>query len=372
MVGTSAIKILLREFATLQKVRIKWYNDAQNQLCLLVHLRSVFSRMNLTFSDVASRIVTVGLFAYDDFSVALSILLMLSTLYLGVKSGKGRHKTKSVTTTYLRQVPPPRVRIMFKRKLKTLNYHSPDSAIPLAKAEDLKPLVVWLEDVKIRQYKIEERKSLREEEGKRWVGAFEQYLKRLECPYAVETHPLSAVVDWLLGVAVRYEFNEIVESNPDMRHGVGGQAASPPPPSGLPRQLSQSGDSALDIDATDPTFISGTEALAKILQITSHPDPRVLLQAIRIVVQEKLSESALSESANSTVKTDKKYTITAKECGFDLGDPVLDEAAKVLRLLHIQELRDLQTHINELIVAVQAITADPKTDQSLGKVGNKR
>lgn len=258
---------------------------------------------------------------------------------------------------------------MFKRKLKALNYHSPDSAISLAKAEELKPLVVWLEDLKIRQYKIEERKSLREEEGERWVDAFDKYLKRLECPYTVKTRPLSAVLDWLLGVAVRYEFNETAESSPDIRRGVRDQVTSPPPPSGLPRQLSQPGNSSLDIDAADPTFISGTRALAKDLQIASHPDPRVLLQAIRIVIQEKLSQSALSESEKSTAKPDKKYTITAKECGFDLGDPALDEAAKVLRLLHIQELRDLQTRINELIVAVQAITANPKTDQSLGKVG---
>lgn len=254
------------------------------------------------------------------------------------------------------------VSVMFRRKLKALNYHSPDSAIPMTKAEELKPLVVWLEDLKIRQYKIEERKSLREEEGGRWVDAFKKYLKKLECPYTLESRPLQAVVDWLLGVAMRYEFTEIAESNSDLKRGIEVQ----PPPSGLPKQLSNSGKSALDIDAADPTFVSGTQALAKILQITSHPDPCILLQAIRIVIQEKLSESALGKGPEST---SKKYTITAKECGFELGDPVLDEAAKVLRLLHIQELRDLQTRINELIVAVQAITANPKTDQSLGKVG---
>jgi RLL motif-containing protein 1 len=260
---------------------------------------------------------------------------------------------------------------MFKRKLKALNYHSPDSAIPLANTKDLKPLVVWLEDQKIRHYKMEERGSLREAEGERWVDAFKKYLKTLECPYAVETHPLSAVVDWLLGVALRYEFNEAAESNPNLRRGVGDREGAPQS-SGLPRQLSQPEKSALDISADDQTFISGTQHLAKLLQITPHPDPCILLQAIRITIQEKLSESALNNSADSSTNAkqlDKKYTITAKECGFDLGDPALDEAAKVLRLLHIQELRDLQTRINELIVAVQDITADPKTDQSLGKVG---
>lgn len=52
-----------------------------------------------------------------------------------------------------------------------------------------------------------------------------------------------------------------------------------------------------------------------------------------------------------------------------IPDASLNEAARILRLLHIEELRELQTKINEAIVAVQAIIADPKTDHRLGKVG---
>jgi RLL motif-containing protein 1 len=47
----------------------------------------------------------------------------------------------------------------------------------------------------------------------------------------------------------------------------------------------------------------------------------------------------------------------------------LNNAAKILRLLHIKELRDLQTKINETIVSIQNVTANPKTDSSLGRVG---
>ena len=52
-----------------------------------------------------------------------------------------------------------------------------------------------------------------------------------------------------------------------------------------------------------------------------------------------------------------------------LKDKILNEAAKILRLIHIKELRDLQTKINETIVSIQTLTANPKTDSSLGKVG---
>ena len=57
------------------------------------------------------------------------------------------------------------------------------------------------------------------------------------------------------------------------------------------------------------------------------------------------------------------------QIGFDLGEKSSNEAGKALRLLHIEDLRLLQTQINEAIVAAQSQTADPKTDTTLGKVG---
>ena len=92
-----------------------------------------------------------------------------------------------------------------------------------------------------------------------------------------------------------------------------------------------------------------------------------------MVIDEHLSDCALEVVCQRQTEVDshkcKKFIPTAKDCGFDLEDSSLSEAVKVLRLLHIKELRHLQTSINELIVAVQAVTANPKTDQSLGKVG---
>lgn len=57
------------------------------------------------------------------------------------------------------------------------------------------------------------------------------------------------------------------------------------------------------------------------------------------------------------------------DLGFDTGDYVMNQALKVMRLLYIHDVRELQTHINECIVAVQNLTANPKTDTKLGKVG---
>ena len=69
------------------------------------------------------------------------------------------------------------------------------------------------------------------------------------------------------------------------------------------------------------------------------------------------------------------------------SDKGLYQALKILRLLHIQvtdegffldhllivfhvqDLRSLQDHVNNTIEDVQRLTADPKTDTRLGKVG---
>lgn len=258
---------------------------------------------------------------------------------------------------------------MFGRKLKALDYSSA-GGVNIADHKDLKILVVWLEDQKIRHYKIEDRAALRNHGGEEWKQSFQQYLKELECPFNFDSQSQS-VVDWLLGVAVRYEYRDSTKQHPELRSMDPTHTTHE-----VPLSLSQPGKSALDIDPSDATFAAGVKALANIIQVTHHPDPGVLLEAVRIVIQEKLSASALEAGKSHELgggggkrKGAKKFNVTAKECGFELGDPVLSEAAKVLRLLHIQELRDLQTHINEVIVAVQAITADPKTDQSLGRVG---
>lgn len=90
----------------------------------------------------------------------------------------------------------------------------------------------------------------------------------------------------------------------------------------------------------------------------------MLLEAVARVVHERLSAQATKSPA-----------IEGKPFPFEKGNDVitdekaLDKAARILRLLQIHTLRELQTKINETIVAVQDLTADPRTDTKLGKVG---
>lgn len=246
---------------------------------------------------------------------------------------------------------------MFVRKLQALG-HPRAEGLNLDSLQDIKILVLWLEDQKIRHYKIEDRAQLHSFEGVHWRNIFLKYLKDLDCPYSFPSQSRN-VIDWLLGVAIRYEYGDCCKEHLDLKFGV---------EEGLTKfATTESGTSAVDIDPHDKIFGSGVRALANILKVTHHPDPSILLEAIEIVIRNYLSQSALE--SHETQNPNRTFHVTAKDCGFNFSDQVLSEAAKVLRFLHIKELREMQTCINEVIVAVQALTADPKTDQSLGQIG---
>ncbi len=245
-------------------------------------------------------------------------------------------------------------------KLEALDYHSAGN-VDVTNDCDLKALVIWLEDQKIRHYKIDDRSPLRDNTGDNWLTTFQQYCKDLKCPFNSDGQSVMEVADWLITVALKCEYSDEAVRVQSLKAGL-----SRPTPNGDASGRSPS--SALDVDSSDEILQKGVNALARILQIGPHPDLAVLLAACRIVIQERLSTVAIENSKEKTESL-KYFTATPRDCGFDFKDPVMAEAAKVLRLLHIEELRKLQTSINELIVEVQRLTANPKTDQSLGKVG---
>ncbi|XP_036162859.1 RNA transcription, translation and transport factor protein isoform X4 [Myotis myotis] len=210
---------------------------------------------------------------------------------------------------------------MFRRKLTALDYHNP-AGFNCKDETEFRNFIVWLEDQKIRHYKIEDRGNLRNIHSSDWPKFFEKYLTDVSCPFKIEDR--QEAIDWLLGLAVRLEYGDNV-NNPDFKAGV--------------------------------------MALANLLQIQRHDD----YLAIRILVQERLTQDAVAKA--NQAKEGLPVALDKHILGFDTGDAVLNEAAQILRLLHIEELRELQTKINEAIVAVQAIIADPKTDHRLGKVG---
>eukprot|EP00118_Oscarella_pearsei_P022226 m.253924 g.253924 ORF g.253924 m.253924 type:complete len:99 (+) comp40376_c1_seq12:48-344(+) len=79
---------------------------------------------------------------------------------------------------------------MFKRKMKCLRHPSADS-IDISAENEFRALIVWLEDQKIRHYKIEERQALRDVKSDAWTPAFNKYLDDMGSRMTVRTRPAS-------------------------------------------------------------------------------------------------------------------------------------------------------------------------------------
>ena len=61
--------------------------------------------------------------------------------------------------------------------------------------------------------------------------------------------------------------------------------------------------------------------------------------------------------------------LSAFPLGFDTGDTEVNKAAIVLKMLYLWDFREMQSDVNSLIVLGQEYTANPRTNNSLGKVG---
>nr|SVE74358.1 EOG090X0ARU [Daphnia barbata] len=240
---------------------------------------------------------------------------------------------------------------MFKRKLQALGFPNPET-LNTADEKQFRSTIVWLEDQKIRRYKIEDRENLRDITAMEWSQAFEQYMSDLDCPFLNGMRP--EILDWLLGLAVQLEFNEKPESytaNPKSQE-----------------QAYQKINPLDNLDFNSDDFKTGVNQLAYILQVPQHPNHLVTLEGVCNIIEEKFSQNVLKDSIK-TKNSGNPVQFDNISFGLDIKSASLACAANILRYLFIHDLRDLQTKINECLVSVQALTANPKTDTKLGKVG---
>jgi len=247
---------------------------------------------------------------------------------------------------------------MSRRKLTALGYHNAEKFDPKSQNE-FRSLVIWLEDQKIRHYKIDDRRGLRDGAAEGWSAAFNKYLGDVGCP--IMSSSPEEILDWLVGFAVRLEFADNVDNYRKFDPTFLKQIKSE-----QPRMVSKNPLDNLDFSA--PEFKAGVEKLADFLKITKHPDPLLTLQGICRFVSTRLNPKSI-QNPDSVLPEGQPYNFREQSFGFETGDAALNDAAKILRLLYINDLRELQTKINEAIVSVQTVTANPKTDTRLGKVG---
>ncbi|KAK6733016.1 hypothetical protein RB195_017030 [Necator americanus] len=115
------------------------------------------------------------------------------------------------------------------------------------------------------------------------------------------------------------------------------------------------------IDYSSPEFATKVKDLCKLLGITDHPDPVVLLKAACIFISENLNENIVKER-NAERKSGKvPNTFDLRSFPIDLPDQkdgAVNAAGRILRLLNIETIRDTQTSVNETLVAIQNLTID--------------
>lgn len=136
------------------------------------------------------------------------------------------------------------------------------------------------------------------------------------------------------------------------------------------------------VDVNSAPFIEGLRELSSLLDVPFYQDePLITLRAIAILLR-RLKRSPPNGTVSSSNTADngskRKRLSSPTHCEGKLNEPFsktvkyegpLNRAANVLRLLYINDLRQLQTAVNGMIVQVQSLTANPKTDTKLGKVG---
>ncbi|KAM8703792.1 hypothetical protein ACLKA7_008427 [Drosophila subpalustris] len=249
---------------------------------------------------------------------------------------------------------------MLKLKLEALGHPTP-SDVAWSNRKEFASTVLWLEDQKIRHYTIEDREKLRRlDDMKLWEEAYKQYCIDLNMPpYETQLEQLTC----LIGHAIRLEFLD----DPSQYESINGQSINDREPKNNGTQTQQKVQTIFDgkINVEDKEFIAGVRKLATMLKVPHHPNHLLQLEAVARIVHERLGPAAKD-----------RIPIVGTPFPFDKGndvvspnDPTLDYSMRILRLLQIQSLRQLQTRINETIVAVQSLTANPKTDTKLGKVG---
>ncbi|CAH1793182.1 unnamed protein product [Owenia fusiformis] len=221
-------------------------------------------------------------------------------------------------------------------------------------------LIVWLEDQKIRHYKIEDRGPLRNIQGGDWPVALSKYLDELKCPHKATDRTM--MLDWILGYAVRLEYGDNVEKYKPLTWEKFSSTQSE-------KRQAMSSNPLEDLDFESADFKAGVASLATLLEVPPHTDHKIVCKAICLIVKNKLTKGAVEKAKSDAGGKQDVVPLEQTPLGFDSGDYIINDAAKILRLLHIQDLRVLQTRINEAIVQVQNLTANPKTDTRLGKVG---
>jgi len=261
---------------------------------------------------------------------------------------------------------------MLTQNLQVLGHPNPDS-INIQDVQHFRKLVCWLNETHLRSAAAGS--GLNDSYDANWDGNYKQFL--IEQGFPSDWFPDSQnqhqdSLAWLVGMAIKKQYSLKakdlnVKSSAKMIDAV----ALGDNPAKRQKVVSSHPIESMDFQSDD--FKEGVRRLAIILEVSNvHPDHLVTLEACCKIIQSRLNAKCLQNPGKVVAKGGETFELKDHPFGVDedvIQDPVLREAMKILRLTHLNHLRDLQSEINAAIETVQAATANPKTDTRLGKVG---
>jgi RLL motif-containing protein 1 len=235
------------------------------------------------------------------------------------------------------------------RKLKALSYPEVD-ALSLTGQAYCK-VVLWLEEEKIRLFEKNDRKALRDFSNA-WYGHVIDYCKELGVNAdGLDEKNIAAklrVLNGLTNLAIHDIYRDKAEAN---------EIVQAPPPKAVAAAGDVNAQKLQELIAPLNRLLESV-SLPKLPADSADTDTLAALECIH---------ARVCPPATKDVGT--PLDLDQLPVGFHIADPEVKRAACVLRLLHGNELRDLQVRINQVINDLQKLTADPKTDSRLGRVG---
>lgn len=214
-------------------------------------------------------------------------------------------------------------------------------------------LICWLEDAHIRLLPIPDRSPLR---SSAFLPVLRSYLRALSPPPPPpDAERLLPTVAFLsdLALDLHYTDNASAYNDPvDPWHG----RAVPVIPGA----------------ADDAAVASAVSALCSSLGIEVKPECAADGARVAANIVESCLAGVEDGDVDMTEAGDGKegqLVLDDLPLGFSTGDAVVDRFARVVRVLQVRQLRRMQDGVNAVVAQMQAVTADPKTDSRLGKVG---
>lgn len=124
--------------------------------------------------------------------------------------------------------------------------------------------MLWLEDQKIRHYRIEDREPLRNIDNyPEWNKAFEKFKNDIGAP-TFETRIED--LDWILSYAVRLEYMDRADDFKEITGALVTESKKPTDPTAVSKNPFDS----MDMNCED--FEQGVRRLGRMLNIAHHPD----------------------------------------------------------------------------------------------------